>query len=286
MSNKPLISFDYAIKYLLKNKTDYDIVEGFISALLNSCGYKSIKIKSLLESESSRENNLLKRSVADLIVEDEDGNNYIVEIDRSTTDLFLNKAVFNTSRLIVDSINSEQDYSNIKKVFHINLLYFPLRGIKSPLYHDNVIFHEVDKEHPTDIHLIDRSMKTFDAYNIFPEYFVISIPLFNDVIKKEIDEWLYMLKHSSIKDDFKSPYMKKVAKRLSVLMMNPQERRKYDEYIMDSLKKRDYIVTAREEGRNDKAIDIARNMLALGINIETISKATMLSIEEIKRLYM
>jgi hypothetical protein len=29
-----LISFDYAIKYLLKDKADYDIVEGFISALI------------------------------------------------------------------------------------------------------------------------------------------------------------------------------------------------------------------------------------------------------------
>ena len=40
-----LISFDYAIKYLLKDKGDYEIVEGFISALLASEGYKPIKIK-------------------------------------------------------------------------------------------------------------------------------------------------------------------------------------------------------------------------------------------------
>ena len=33
-----LISFDYAIKYLLKDKGDYEIVEGFISALLASEG--------------------------------------------------------------------------------------------------------------------------------------------------------------------------------------------------------------------------------------------------------
>jgi hypothetical protein len=31
MTNKPLISFDYAIKYLLKDKGEYEIVEGFIS---------------------------------------------------------------------------------------------------------------------------------------------------------------------------------------------------------------------------------------------------------------
>jgi hypothetical protein len=52
---KPLISFDYAIKYLLKDKGDYEIVEGFISALLTSEGYKPVKIKALLDGESNKE---------------------------------------------------------------------------------------------------------------------------------------------------------------------------------------------------------------------------------------
>ena len=75
MSNeKGLVSFDYAIKYLLKDKGDYEIVEGFISALFASEGYKPIKIKALLESESNKESKHLKRSIADVIVEDEEGN--------------------------------------------------------------------------------------------------------------------------------------------------------------------------------------------------------------------
>ena len=79
---KPLISFDYAIKYLLKDKGDYEIVEGFISALLISEGYKPIKIRALLDGESNKEIKHLKRSIADVIVEDEQGNNYI-EIGRA-----------------------------------------------------------------------------------------------------------------------------------------------------------------------------------------------------------
>ena len=47
MSNdKPLVSFDYGIKYLLRDKGDYGVVEGFISALLKTSGYKYIKIIS------------------------------------------------------------------------------------------------------------------------------------------------------------------------------------------------------------------------------------------------
>ena len=239
-----LISFDYAIKYLLKDKGDYEIVEGFISALIASEGYKPIKIKALLESESNKESKHLKRSIADVIVEDEQGNNYIVEIDRAYTNLFLHKAVFNTSRLIVDNLGANQDYLKIKKVFHINLLYFPFEDTKAPLHHGKVIFHEIDNAHPTDIHLIDRRMQTFDAYNIFPEYFLISIPLFDDVIKQEMDEWLYLMKYSEVKDSFKSPYMQKVAERLSILKMSNKERETYDTYLMDSMKGRDYLISA------------------------------------------
>jgi hypothetical protein len=48
MSNdKPLVSFDYGIKYLLKDKGDYAVVEGFISALLKTKGYKDVKIVAL-----------------------------------------------------------------------------------------------------------------------------------------------------------------------------------------------------------------------------------------------
>ena len=50
-----MISFDYAIKYLIRDKGDYSIVEGFISALLKTKGYKNVKIVALLESESNKE---------------------------------------------------------------------------------------------------------------------------------------------------------------------------------------------------------------------------------------
>ena len=282
--HQSLIAFDYAIKYLLKDKGDYEIVEGFISALLVSEGYKSVKIKALLDSESNKESKQLKRSIADLIVEDEQGNNYIVEIDRSYTELFLHKACFNSSRLIVDNLGAGEDYLKIKKVFHINLLYFAFEGTKSPLHHGKVIFHEIDNEHPVDVHLTDRSMRTFDFPNVFPEYFLVSIPLFDGVVRKEIDEWLYLMKNAEVKEDFKSPYMKKVAERLNILKMTPEEREVYNNYVSDSMKGRDYLISAEAKGKRQEKIEIAREMLAEGYGAEAIRKLTKLSPEEIEKL--
>ena len=300
MNEKTLVAFDYAIKYLLKDKGDYDIVEGFISVILSSQGYSPVKIKALLETETNREDKELKRSIADLIVEDEQGNKYIVEIDRSYTNLFLHKACFNSSRLIVDSISGNEDYSTIKKIIHINLLYFPFGGMKAPIQHGKTVFHEVDTQHPQNVHIMDIGMQSFDAPNIFPEYFVISVPLFDDVIRNELDEWLYMMKHSEVKGDFKSPYMQRIANRLNVLKMSPAERNVYRASRNETLKERDYIVSAEEkglqeglekgkaegisQGKAERDIEIAREMLADNEPNAKIVKYTGLSISQIEAL--
>jgi len=138
-NDKPLISFDYAIKYLLKDKGDYSIVEGFISALLKTKGYKDVKIIALLEPESNKEDSKNKRSLADVIVEDQDHHKYIIEIERNVKDSFIHKSCFNTSRLIVDNLAQREDYTQIIKVFHISLLYFPVgkgSGAKIGIAHD------------------------------------------------------------------------------------------------------------------------------------------------------
>ena len=51
MSRK-LISFDWAIKRILRNKANFTILEGFLSELL----FDDIVIQELLESEGNRDN--------------------------------------------------------------------------------------------------------------------------------------------------------------------------------------------------------------------------------------
>jgi|GEM_PF-3798477 hypothetical protein len=55
MKTSRLISFDYAMKYLLKEKSGYNIVKRFFSVLLQAEGYPPVKIKALLDTESNRE---------------------------------------------------------------------------------------------------------------------------------------------------------------------------------------------------------------------------------------
>jgi predicted transposase/invertase (TIGR01784 family) len=307
MSDKPLISFDYAIKYLLRNKSDYDIVEGFISALLKAEGYGPVKITGLLDAESNKEKPSLRKSIADLIVEDESGKKYIVEVEREFTSNFVHKACFNSSRLIVDSITTGVDYSTIKKVFHISLLYFKIDSIKNTLIHGKTIFKTADTKEPIELHLADLGGQIFDL-NILPEYFLISVPFFDNVIRQEIDEWLYVMKNSDVKEDFKSPYMKKVKERLNILTMTPEEKDSYYTYMKEVLTQRDVIsaaeVKAKAEGiaegkaegkaegmaegiakgKAEEKSALAKKMLNQNIDVKLIADITNLTIEQINSL--
>ena len=299
--DKSLVSFDYAIKYLLKDKGDFGIVEGFISALLNTKGYKNIKILALLETESNKEDSKSKRSLADLIVEDEDHHKYIIEIERNVKDSFIHKSCFNSSRLIVDNLAQREDYTQIIKVFHISLLYFPIGNGNGAIYHGKTIIHEIETNDKLSVHIKNKETgELFDATDILPEYFYISVPLFNDRLEKEIDDWLYVMKYDEVPKNYHSSYMNQVAEKLSILKMTPQERVTYSYYQKKLYNDRDELQFAeargeargktegieigKTEGETAKAIEIARNLLKAGVSIETIAESTGLAHEQIKEL--
>jgi predicted transposase/invertase (TIGR01784 family) len=289
VNDKGLVSFDYAIKYLLRDKGDYSIVEGFISALLKTKGYKDVKIIALLESESNKEDSKDKRSLADLIVEDEDKHKYIIEIERNVKDSFIHKSLFNTSRLIVDNLAQREDYTQILKVFHISLLYFPIGNGNGAIYHGKTIIHEIETNDKLSVHIKNKeTSEVFDATDILPEYFYISVPQFNDRLEKEIDDWLHVMKYDEVPKNYHSPYMAQVADKLSILKMTKDERNNYSYYQKKLYNDRDELqaAEARGEARGEvkRNIIIAKNLLAQEIDVKTISVATSLSIAEIEKL--
>jgi predicted transposase/invertase (TIGR01784 family) len=295
MTHKSLVSFDYAIKYLLKDKGDYAIIEGFISALLKTQGYKDIKIIALLETESNKEDSKSKRSLADLIVEDEDHHKYIIEIERNVKDSFIHKSCFNTSRLIVDNLAQRQDYTQIIKIFHISLLYFPIGN--GAIYHGKTIIHEIESKEKLTVHIKNQQTgKLFDATDILPEYFYISVPLFNDRLEKEIDEWLHVMKYDEVPEHYHSKYMKQVADKLSILKMTQEERDNYLYYQKKLYNDRDELQAAEARGEErglaegeargearGKA-ELIKMMIKTGHSIDKISEITGLSLDEVKKL--
>lgn len=287
-----LISFDYAIKYLLRNRANYGILEDFISAVIETGGHPPVKIKMPLERESNKESSDLKGSIADMAVEDTQGKTYLVEVDRSAAVHFLHKACFNTSRLIVDTIPSAGSYLDIKKIIHISVLYTPPKEFDSYLYHINTVVNSIKGATKEQIEIVYKSHNLCSYAEILPQYFVIAVPLFNDEVATKLDEWVFFIKNQALRQGCHNPMLQEAYKRFSIINMSPEERTEYIKYCASNEKIKDYIITSRQEGleegleqgKIEGKIEVARNLLKEGMDIETIAMVTDLSMQEIQKL--
>ena len=76
ISKRKLITFDWAIKRLLRSKANFGILEGFLSELLK----EDITILDVLESESNKETKVDKFNRVDLKVRNSKQEIIIIEI--------------------------------------------------------------------------------------------------------------------------------------------------------------------------------------------------------------
>ncbi len=139
---------------------------------------------------------------------------------------------------------------------------------------------------------------------MFPEYYLIEVEKFQNIIQSDLDEWIYLLKHSDVKPEFQAKHIQQAKDKLAVLKMSPQERKAYERFLLNRMDERESIESAKEEGREEglkegreeglkegrekghyeEKLTTARAMLAENLDIALISKVTGLSITEIQRL--
>jgi len=117
-----LVRFDWAIKNLLRNKANFDILEGFLSELLK----EQIKIDSLLESESNQDNSDNKFNRVDLLVNTASNEKIIIEVQTVSEWDFYHRILFGTSKIISEYIDKGQPYSKVPKVISVSILFFNL----------------------------------------------------------------------------------------------------------------------------------------------------------------
>ena len=122
MNDSDLIRFDWAIKRLLRDKANFGILEGFFTVLLG----RKITITECLESESNQQTIADKFNRVDMMVKDEFGEIFIVEVQLSRDLYFMQRILFGTSKVITEHIKLGDSYKNVKKVYSINILYFDL----------------------------------------------------------------------------------------------------------------------------------------------------------------
>ncbi|XCN73144.1 MAG: PD-(D/E)XK nuclease family transposase [Candidatus Electrothrix aestuarii] len=290
MSEKrTLVSFDWAIKNILRDKANYDVLEGFLSTLLE----KDITILSVLESEGNQQDESDKFNRVDLVVEDENGDIFIIEVQNSRERHYLQRLLYGTSKLVVDHISLGDSFHKVKKIISISILYFLFgEGENDYLYRGSTEFYGINTQESLHLKPAKRRAvlgREIAAGNIFPEYYLIEVERFHDIISKGIDEWVYLFKNSEVRPDFTSKNIQAAAEKLDLLKMPEKERKAYERYMTDRASERDMIETARVEGRAEGnfegKLEIAVNMLRKEkYTVEEIAETTGLSEEQVREL--
>ena len=93
MKERTYISFDWALKRLLRDKANFGVLEGFLTTLLNT----NIKINRLLESEGNKNREDSKYNRVDLLAEDTDGELLLIEVQGEPEFAYFQRMLFGAS---------------------------------------------------------------------------------------------------------------------------------------------------------------------------------------------
>ena len=138
-----LISFDWAMKRVLRDKANHAVLEGLMTSLLN----EKFTIVRFLESESNQEDENDKFNRVDILAESEKGELTIFEIQNNRELAYFHRILYGVSKAITDYINLGEDYEKVRKVYSINIVYFTLGQAKDYVYHGKTVFQGLHDPH-------------------------------------------------------------------------------------------------------------------------------------------
>lgn len=299
-----LISFDWAMKRLLRDKANHAVLEGLMTSLLN----EKFTIVRFLESESNQEDENDKFNRVDILAENEKGELTIFEIQNTRELAYFHRILYGVSKVITDYINIGEDYEKVRKVYSINIVYFTLGQAKDYVYHGKTVFQGLHDPHDI-LKLSNRQSEVFfgdtfkngeksqrEASDIFSEYYLLCVNNFDKVAKTHLDEWIRFLKTGEIEDSDTAPGLADAKECLDVRKLSREEYLVYRHHKENEAYQRSVISTGyddgmqdgikkgRAEGDADRALADAKRFLDLGFSPEQVAKGTQLSLDTILSL--
>lgn len=246
-----LVRFDWAMKRLLRHKSNFVVLEGFLSSLFE----EKITIRNILESESNKEEFTDKFNRVDLLAEDSKGELIIIEVQNNRElDYFL-RMLYGVSKAVTEYISEGDLYEKIRKVYSVNIVYFDLGQGTDYVYHGRTEFRGI---HNHDVLQLSKQQRERficqDAGDLFPEYYVLRVNEFDKKAVTPLDEWIVFLKTGEIGQNSQAPGLAEARERLKFSSLDKKDRAAYLRNIEDLRVQRSVMDTAWMEGLEEGRI--------------------------------
>ncbi len=276
---------DFGFKKLFGEEYNKDLLLDFLNQLLKA-EQGRIKKLTYLKNEHLGRSEEDRRAVFDLYCENERGERFIVEIQKSKQKFFKDRALYYSTFPISEQARSGDWNFELKAVYTVAILDF--------------IFDE-DTDEPEKMRY-DVKLSDIATSKVFYDkltFIYLEMPKFNktvDELVDRFDKWLFVLKNlerlHNVPAKFQDRLFKKLFASAEIARLSPEEARSYEDSLKVYRDMKNSLDTAREEGFEQgleqglekKAIATALLMISDNESTEKISKYTGLSVEAIVNL--
>ena len=269
---------DFAFKKIFGTEANKDLLISFLNQLMGLTGDSEITDVTYLNPEQLGDNINERRAVYDVYCSTGNGEHFIVEMQKAKQDHFKDRALYYSSF----AIREQGTKGSIMKPWDYKLMPVYVVGIL------NFVMDEEDEEVITRVTLKDDRNREFNK-NL--QFIFIEMPKFTKEeteLKTFLDKWLYVIKNISRLDDKPQALTEGIFKKLfdvaEISQFSKLDRAEYEESLKVFWDFTNVLSTAERKGERNEKLRNAKNFKALGVDVETISKATGLTKEEIENL--
>ncbi|NGX60965.1 MAG: hypothetical protein K940chlam9_00440 [Chlamydiae bacterium] len=287
---------DLAFKKIFGSEKHKEIPIDFLNASLCLEGEDQIEDLEFLNTVQPPEVEARKESIVDVLVRDQKGNRYIVEMQVAKIQGFEKRAQYYAAKTYCAHFNSGHKYSDLKRVIFLAIT-------------DYIVFPE-KKDYKSDHVILDNKTLEHDLKDL--SFTFVELPKFhkeNHELVTIEDKWYYFFKHAHESDNVNElianhPEIKEAYEALDRFNWTEKEILGYEKLIMNTADNRGILDAAIEEGMEkgmekgiqkgmQKGIEkgmeegirkTAQGMLKHGIPLEEIVNITGLSEAEIQTL--
>ena len=272
------VTNDYVFKRIFGQKKNSDILKDLLQAILTDIEITSVHVNQ----DVSLERQLMtdKLGILDIVATLNNGTRVNIEMQVKDYNNTVDRSVFYESGLLHESLNKNEDYLQIPKSIGIWILNYDI--------FNNGSFHEIAR--------LRREHENIVLTDKF-EIHYIQLPKFKQKCKRisnKLEEWLTFISCKNLEEIsmIENEYVKKAEEELEYLSGDAAERRLAelrekairDEAAAIAGATRRGIEKGIEKGKKEEKFQIAKKMLKESIEIETITRITGLTKEQIENL--
>ncbi len=272
------VTNDYVFKRIFGQKKNSDILKDLLQAILTDIEITSVHVNQ----DVSLERQLMtdKLGILDIVATLNNGTRVNIEMQVKDYNNTVDRSVFYESGLLHESLNKNEDYLQNPKSIGIWILNYDI--------FNNGSFHEIAR--------LRRDHENIVLTDKF-EIHYIQLPKFKQKCKRisnKLEEWLTFISCRNLEEIsmIENEYVKKAEEELEYLSGDAAERRLAelrekairDEAAAIAGATRRGIEKGIEKGKKEEKFQIAKKMLKESIEIETITRITGLTKEQIENL--